>query len=250
MKTLQCQDYVNVNDLTSRISLSLWHYNCLFFLKSDSQSSIMRFDNAAVALQRRIRMIFFYLSFYFTCVRLFICEFFFSFVNFHRRFIFVHPTSSRHSFTSEMNSNYKKNFFSQIQLFFLFSLALTDVQSFWNEKHFERSTIIASFERSAIVKKENGDFFRELKILIFSFHVNDSNFIDDICYTLIKCRKSDVDAIVLRYQISWLIILIEMTLFYILYDKIFFFVTAARRRREPCVFIKFFIFKWYALKNV
>ena len=26
IKTLQCQDYANINDLTSWISLSLWHY--------------------------------------------------------------------------------------------------------------------------------------------------------------------------------------------------------------------------------
>ena len=31
VKTLQCQGYVNINDLTSRVSLSLWHYNCFFF---------------------------------------------------------------------------------------------------------------------------------------------------------------------------------------------------------------------------
>ena len=122
-----------------------------------------------------------------------------------------------------MNFNYKKNFFSQIQFSFLFSSALTSVQSSRNEKHFRKSAIIVFFERSAIVKKKSGDFFRELKALIFSFHVNDLNFVDDICYTLMKRRKDDVDAIVLRCQISWLIILIKMTLFYVLYDKIFFF---------------------------
>ena len=28
--------------------------------------------------------------------------------------------------------------------------------------------------------------------------MNDSNFIDDICYTLMKRRKNDIDAIALR----------------------------------------------------
>ena len=144
-------------------------------------------------------------------------------MNFHRRFIFIHPTSFRHLFVSEINFNYKKNFFLQIQFFFFFSSALTNVQSSQNEKHFKRSAIIISFERSAIVRKRNDDFFRELKALIFSFHVNDSNFIDDIYYTLMKRRKSDVNTIVLWCQISWLIILTEITLFYVLYDRIFSF---------------------------
>ena len=149
--------------------------------------------------------------------------FFSSFMNFYKQFIFVHPTSFRHSSASEMNFNYKKNFFFQIQLFFLFSSALTSVQSLQNEKHFERNATIVSFERSATVKKKSGDFFRELKTLIFSLHVNDSNFVNDIYYTLMKRRKNNVDAIVLQCQISWLIILIEMILSYILYDKIFSF---------------------------
>ena len=72
------------------------------------------------------------------------------------------------------------------------------VQSSQNEKYFERNAIIVSFERSAIVKKKSDDFSRELKTLIFSFHVNDLNFINNICYTLIKCCKNDVDAIALR----------------------------------------------------
>ena len=110
--------------------------------------------------------------------------------------------SSRHSLALKMNFNYKKNSFFQIQLFFLFSSALTNVQSFRNEKHFERNAIIVSFERNATVKEKNDDFFRELKTLIFSFHVNDSNFIDNICCTLIKHRKNDVNAIALRCQIS------------------------------------------------
>ena len=76
------------------------------------------------------------------------------------------------------------------------------VQSFRNEKYLEKSAIIVFFERSATVKKKNDDFFRELKTLIFSFHVNDLNFIDDIYYILMKCRKNDVDAIILRCQIS------------------------------------------------
>ena len=144
-------------------------------------------------------------------------------MNFYRRFISVHSTSFRHSLVSEMNFNYKKNFFFQIQFFFFFSSALTSVQSSQNKKHFEKSAIIVFFERSAIVKKESGDFSRELKILIFLFHVNGSSFIDDICCTLIKRCKNDVDAIALRCQISWLIILIEMILSYVLYDKIFSF---------------------------
>ena len=101
-----------------------------------------------------------------------------------------------------MNFNYKKNFSFQIQFFFFFSSALTSVQSSRNEEHFERNAIIVFFERSATVKEENDDFFCELKILIFPLHVNDSNFIDNICYTLMKRRKSDVDAIALRCQIS------------------------------------------------
>ena len=96
-----------------------------------------------------------------------------------------------------MNFNYKKNFFFQIQFFFLFSSALTSVQSFQNEEHFERSAIIASFKRNATVRKKSDDFFRELETLIFSFHVNDSSFVDDICYTLMKHRKSKIDAIAL-----------------------------------------------------
>ena len=175
------------------------------------------------------------------CEFSFICDFFFSFINFYKRFIFVHSTSFRHSFAFKMNFNYKKNFSFQIQFFFFFSLTLTNVQSFRNEKH---------FEKSAIIKERNDDFFRKLKTLIFSFHVNDLNFINNICCTLMKRHKNGVNAIALRCQISWLIILIEMILFYVLYDKIFFFVTATRRRRWPCVFIKFFIFEWYALKNV
>ena len=75
---------------------------------------------------------------------------------------------------------------------------MTNVQSFRNEKHFEKSAIIVSFERNATVKKESDDFFRELKTLIFSFHVNDSNFVDNICCTLIKRRKNDVNVIILR----------------------------------------------------
>ena len=122
-----------------------------------------------------------------------------------------------------MNFNYKKNFFFQIQFFFLFSSALTNVQSSRNKKHLKRSAIIVAFERNAIVEKKNDDFSRELKALIFSLHVNDSNFVDDIYYTLIKRRKNDVNAIVLRCQILWLIILTEMTLTYILYNKIFSF---------------------------
>ena len=97
-----------------------------------------------------------------------------------------------------MNFNYKKNFFSQIQLSFLFSSALTDVQSLRNEKHFKRNAIIVFFEKNATVEEKNDGFFRELKTLIFSLHVSDSNFIDNICYTLMKRRKNDVDAIVLR----------------------------------------------------
>ena len=61
MKILQYQDYVNINNLTSRVSLSLWHYNCSFFLKSDFQNSIMRFDNATIALQQRTKMIFLFI---------------------------------------------------------------------------------------------------------------------------------------------------------------------------------------------
>ena len=79
---------------------------------------------------------------------------------------------------------------------------LTSVQSFRNEKHLRKSAIIALFERSAIIKKESDDFFCELKALIFSFHVNDSNFINNIYYTLMKRRKNNVNAIVLRCQIS------------------------------------------------
>ena len=79
---------------------------------------------------------------------------------------------------------------------------LTSVQSSRNEKYFERSAIIVAFERSATVEEKSDDFFRELKALIFSFHVNDSSFIDDIYYTLMKRRKNDVNAIVLRCQIS------------------------------------------------
>ena len=100
-----------------------------------------------------------------------------------------------------MNFNYKKNFFFQIQFFFLFSSVLTNVQSFRNEKHLERSAIIVLFEKSATVKEKSDDFFRELKALIFSFHVNNLSFVDNICYTLMKRRKSDVDAIALRCQI-------------------------------------------------
>ena len=197
----------------------------------------------------------FYLSFYFICVSfssvnffshlwIFLHLWFFSLlVNFHRRFIFVHSTSFRHSFVFEMNFNYKKNFFLQIQFFFFFSSALTNVQSFWNEEHFERSAIIVFLEKSAIVKRRSDDFFRELKTLIFLLYVNGSRFIDNIYCTLMKCCKNDVDAIVLRCQISWLIILIEMTLSYVLYNKIFFFITAARRHRWPCALIKFLIFK-------
>ena len=123
-------------------------------------------------------------------------------MNFHRRFIFVHSTSFRHSFAFKINFNYKKNFFLQIQFFFLFFSALTNVQSSRNEKHFERSAIIVSFERSAIVKKRSDGFFYELKTLIFSFYVSGSSFADNIYYTLMKCRKNDVDAIALRCQIS------------------------------------------------
>ena len=122
-----------------------------------------------------------------------------------------------------MNFNYKKNFFLQIQFFFLFFSALTSVQSSRNEKHFEKNAIIAFLERNATVKKRNDDFSHELKTLIFSFHMNDLNFVDDICCTLIKHYKNKIDVIVLRCQISWLIILIKIILFYILYDKIFSF---------------------------
>ena len=204
----------------------------------------------------------FYLPFYLTCVRLFTCGFFShlwisphlwffsSPVNFHRRFTFVHPTSSRHSPALEVDSNYKKNFFPQIQLFFLFSSALTGVQSLRNEEHPKKNAIIVSFERSATVKEGSGDFFRELKALIFSLHVNGSSFVDDIYYTLMRRRKDDVDAIALRCQISWLIILIKMILSYVCMIKHFLFVTATRRRCWSCVFMKSFIFEWYALKNV
>ena len=123
-------------------------------------------------------------------------------MNFYKRFIFVHPILFRHSFAFEMNFNYKKNFFFQIQFFFLFFSALTNVQSFRNKKHFERSAIIVSFERNATVKEKSDDFFRELKILIFLFHMNDSNFVNNIYYTLMKCCKNDIDAIVLQCQIS------------------------------------------------
>ena len=156
----------------------------------------------------------FYLFFYFICVRLFICKFFshlwiffhlwffFSFMNFYRRFIFVHPTSFRHSFAFEINFNYKKSFSSQIQFFFLFFSALTNVQSPRNKEHFEKNAIIVSFKKSAIVKERNEDFSRELKTLIFSFHVNDSSFVNNICCTLMKRYKNDVDAIALQCQIS------------------------------------------------
>ena len=144
-------------------------------------------------------------------------------MNFHKRFIFVHSTLFCHSFVFEMNFNYKKSFFLQIQFFFLFSSTLTGVQSLRNEKHFEKNATIASFERNAIDRKKSDDFFRELKILIFSLHINDLNFINDICYTLIKRRKNDVDAIALRCQISWLIILTEMILSYVYMIKYFFF---------------------------
>ena len=110
--------------------------------------------------------------------------------------------SSRHSLALKMNFNYKKNSFFQIQLFFLFSSALTNVQSFRNEKHFERNAIIVSFERNAIVKKKNDDFFHELKTLIFLFYMNNLNFVNNIYYTLIKRCKNDIDAIILRCQIS------------------------------------------------
>ena len=101
-----------------------------------------------------------------------------------------------------MNFNYKKSFFFQIQFFFLFSSTLTSVQSSQNEKHFEKNAIIVSFEKSAIVKEKSGDSSRELKTLIFSFHVNNLSFADNICYTLMKRRKNDIDAIILRCQIS------------------------------------------------
>ena len=123
---------------------------------------------------------------------------FFSFVNFHRRFIFVYSTSFRYLFVFEINFNYKKNFFSQIQFFFLFFSALTNVQSSRNEKHFERNAIIAFFRKNAIIEEKSGDFFCELKVLIFSFYVNDLSFIDNICCMLIKRRKNDVNAIALR----------------------------------------------------
>ena len=64
VKTLQCQDYANTNGLASRVPLSLWHYNCLPLLESDLQSSIMRFDSAAVALQRRPWMILLWKTFH------------------------------------------------------------------------------------------------------------------------------------------------------------------------------------------
>ena len=120
-------------------------------------------------------------------------------MNFHRQFIFVHSTSFRHSLVSEVNFNYKKNFFFQIQFFFFSTL--TDVQSSRNKKHFERSAIIVLFEKSAIVRKKNNDFSRELKALIFSFHMNNLNFVDDIYYTLMRRCKSEIDAIALRCQI-------------------------------------------------
>ena len=121
VKILQCQNYVNINDLASRIPLLLWHYNCFFLLKSDFQNSIMRFDNATIALQQHSWMILLWKIFHlwiFSHLRIFlICEFFssvnfFLFMNFlHRQVIFVHQTSFRHSFVSEMNFHYKKNFF-------------------------------------------------------------------------------------------------------------------------------------------
>ena len=79
---------------------------------------------------------------------------------------------------------------------------LTNVQSPQNEEHLKKNAIIAFFEKNATVKEKSDDFFRKLKALIFSLHVNDSNFIDDIYCTLMKRCKNDVDAIALRCQIS------------------------------------------------
>ena len=194
------------------LMLMTWHhesrYRCDITIVSSFWSLIFKAQLCAL-ITRRLRFNdaqkwSFFLSFllFYLCKALHLwiflhLWFFSSSVNFHKRFIFVHSTSFRHSFASKMNFNYKKNFSSQIQFFF-FSLTLTGVQSLWNEKHFERSAIIASLEKSAIVKEESGDFSRELKTLIFLLHVNDSNFVDNICCTLMKCRKNDVDTIVLR----------------------------------------------------
>ena len=89
MKILQCQDYVNINDLTSRISLSLWHYNCFFFLKFDLQNLIMRFDNATIALQRRTKIIFLLIFFFTYLCKIFHLWIFFSSVNFLSPVIFL-----------------------------------------------------------------------------------------------------------------------------------------------------------------
>ena len=92
VKTLQCQGYVNTNDLTSRIPLSLWHYNCSLFLKSDLQNSIMRFDNATVALHRHTKMIYFFIFlffYFFYLCKIFHLWIFFSSVNFSSFVIFL-----------------------------------------------------------------------------------------------------------------------------------------------------------------
>ena len=44
MKTLQCQSYVNINDLTSRIPLSLWHYRKVQDETNTKQEKLEVFD--------------------------------------------------------------------------------------------------------------------------------------------------------------------------------------------------------------
>ena len=148
-------------------------------------------------------------------------------------------------FIIKKTSSFNFNFFS-----FFFNIYECSIVSKWIAIHFKRNAIIISFKKSATVEEKSDDFFHELETLIFSFHVNDANFINNICYTIMKYCKNDVDAIALRCQISWLIILIEITLSYICITKYFLFIITTRRRHWPYVFIKFLIFEWCALKSI
>ena len=211
MKTLQCQGYVNINDLTSRTPLSLWHYNCPSLLKSDLQNSFMRFYNATIALQRRIRMILlFVFSLHLTCIRFtcefsVICNFFlhlwiffigesFSFI---RRHFVIHPLLkwiSTIKRTSSLKFNFSFFFLQRWRVFNRLKMKNISKEAWLLKRGF--------FRQKHVYWKKSDDFFRELKTLIFSLHMNGSSFIDDIYCALMKRRMSDVDAIVLRYQIS------------------------------------------------
>ena len=106
-------------------------------------------------------------------------NFFFLWISTHRRVIFVHSSSLRHSSFSEMNFSYKRNSFSSINFFFFF---------LQRERIFNRSR---DCWRLYLKWKKQWFLSWISEALIFSLYTSNSSFFNKVIVTHVQRKWRD-----------------------------------------------------------